>query len=234
MWLVQRQLHRHIQGLVFLLTRNDQLAALTHFLLLLPGILLHELSHWIAARLLGVRAGPISIGPERKRGRQMRFGSVQIGRTDAVRESLIGLAPLLSGTALVLLLARWGFGLLSEAGIRPGEWPARLMACLQAEDAWLWVYLIFAISNAMLPSASDRRAWRTFGFYLGLVLAVAFALIGIPSGSEAWLGWGLRLLSYLAYAFTLTAVIDVAVLAVVLLLEGLVGRISGRQIRYGE
>jgi len=232
MWLVQRQLHRHIQGLVLLLTGDDNLAALAHFILLFPGIVVHEMSHWAAAKLLGVRVGPISIGPRRKRGRQMRFGSVQIARADPVRESLIGLAPLLSGTALVLLLARWGFGLLPDTSVKPAQWPAALVACLRAADAWLWVYLIFAVSNAMLPSASDRRAWRTFALYLALVFVVAYLLVGIPRGSEVWLGWGLRLLSYLPYAFTLTGAIDLAAVAVVFLLECLAGRVTGRRVDY--
>jgi hypothetical protein len=233
MWLVQLALHQHLQGLVLLLTESDDLATLSHFLLLSPGIVAHELSHWLAATVLGVRVGPISIGPQRKRGKQMRFGSVQIARTDAVRESLIGLAPLISGTALVLLIARWAFGLLPAASPNPTQWPGTLLSCLQAPDAWLWLYLIFAVANAMLPSVSDRRAWSTFVLYLALIAVVAYATVGIPSGSEVWLGWGLRLLSYLAYAFTLTTFVDMGVVSLVLLVEWLVGRLTGRRVEYG-
>ena len=232
LWAVQRALHSHIQGLVLLLTANENLAALIHFLLLLPGIVVHELSHWLAARLLGVRTGPISIGPERKRGKQMRYGSVQIGRADPLRESLIGLAPLISGTGLVLLIARWAFGLLPMANLALTEWPARLLACLRIPDAWLWVYLIFAISNAMMPSASDRRPFRIFALYLALVLVAAYILVGVPRGSEVWLVWGLRLLAYLAYAFTLTGILDLAVLILVLALEWAAGHLTGRHVQY--
>ncbi len=230
--LVQRALHRHIQGVVLLLTGNANLAALVHFLVLLPGVIVHELSHWLAAKLLGVRVGPISIGPERKRGKQMRFGSVQIGRADPVRESLIGLAPLIVGTALVLLVAQWAFGLVPTESLTLAEWPRRLLACLRAPDAWLWVYLIFAIANAMMPSAADRLRWRTLALYLGLMLIAAYFLIGFPRGSAVWLLRGLRLLSYLAYAFTLTGTIDVVALAVLLSLEWLVGRLTGRHVEY--
>jgi len=74
LWALQRQMHRHIQGLVllFLLTGDGNAAALAHFLLLLPGIVVHELSHWLAAKLLGVRVGAVSVKPERKRGRELR------------------------------------------------------------------------------------------------------------------------------------------------------------------
>jgi len=232
LWLVQRQLHRHIQGLVLLLTASGDLAALAHFLLLLPGIVVHELSHWLAARLLGVRVGPISIGPERKRGAQIRFGSVQIARADPVRESLIGMAPFISGTVLVLLMARWGFGLLPSATLTIREWPARLLACVRAPDAWVWVYLIFAISNAMMPSASDRRPWGLFALYLALLLGAGYLLVGIPKGSVQVLGWGLHMLSYLAYAFILTVVIDVVALTLILLLEWTTSALTGRHIEY--
>lgn len=232
LWVLQRQLHSHIQGLVLLLSGSDNAATLAHFLLLLPGVVVHELSHWLAARLLGVRVGAISIGPERRRGRAMRFGSVQIARADPVRESLIGLAPLLSGTAVVLVLARWAFGLLPSSAPDLSGWPARLLACLHAPDAWLWLYLVFAVANTMLPSASDRRPWRTFALYLALVLAVAYALVGIPRMAGPWLAWGLRLVSYLAYAFSLTAIVDLAALVPLLLLEWAAGRLTGRRIRY--
>lgn len=234
LWLVQRQVHSHIEGLVLVVTASSDAAALAHFLLLLPGVVVHEGSHWLAARLLGVRVSPISIGPQRKRGRQMRFGSVQIARADPLRESLIGLAPLIGGTALVLLIARWGFGLLPTLSADLDAWPSRLWACLRAPDAWLWVYLVFAISNAMLPSASDRRPWRTLAVYLALVLAVAYALLGLPPIWGAWLTRGLHLLSYLAFAFSLTALLDVAVLLPLLLIEWLASRLTGRRVQYGN
>ena len=134
MWLLQRLLHSRIQGVVLLLTGSEQAAVVALFLLLLPGIAIHELSHWLAARLLGVRTGPISIGLERKRGRQIRFGSVQVGRADPFRESLIGLAPLLAGTGLVLLLARFGLRLQPDARLPVADWPGRLLGSLRAAD----------------------------------------------------------------------------------------------------
>ncbi|HOG46800.1 MAG TPA: hypothetical protein PLB78_09165, partial [Anaerolineae bacterium] len=131
-------------------------------------------------------------------------------------------------------LARWGFGLLPTTQFDPVAWPARIVTCLRAPDAWLWVYLIFAIANAMLPSASDRRPWRTFALYLALVLAMAYALVGIPRVPQAWLALGLRLLSYLAYAFSLTVAIDVAVVLPLLLIEWVAGRLTGRRVQYRD
>jgi hypothetical protein len=231
-WLLQRWLHQHIHGLVLLLSGNDNLAIVVHFALLMPGVVVHEAAHWVMARLLGVKVSSFSVGPQRVRGGQLRLGSVQIRRADPVRESLIGLAPLLVGTTLVLLLARWGFGLLPDEKLALADWPRRIWTCVRAPDAWLWVYLIFTVSNAMMPSASDRRPLRVLLLYLVLVLAIAYLLVGIPRNTGVWLAWGLRLLAYLAYAFTLTAAIDVAVLAPLLLLEWIAGRLTGRRVEY--
>lgn len=232
MWLAQRLLHSHIQGVVLLLTGSEQAAVVALFLLLLPGIAIHELSHWLAARLLGVRTGPISIGLERKRGRQIRFGSVQVGRADPFRESLIGLAPLLVGTTLVLLVAQFGLRLQPDASLPVVAWPRRLLGSLRAVDAWLWVYLLFAIANAMMPSASDRRAWRLLGVYLVLVLVIVHLLVGLPRIAADGLHQGARVLSYLAFAFSLTVVLDVASLAILLCLEYVIGHLTGRRLTY--
>lgn len=232
MWLAQRALQRHLQGMVLLLGGGEQAAVLALFVLLFPGIVLHELSHWLVARLLGVRTGPISIGLERKRGGLVCFGSVQIGRADAVRESLIGLAPLLVGTCLVLLVAHLGLGLRPDPSLPLSAWPARLLDSLAAPDAWLWVYLLFALANAMLPSVSDRRAWGTVALYLALMLALAYLLVGIPRISADWLRRGTDLLTYLAFAFSLTTLLDGVVLLVLLLLQFIVGRLTGRRLYY--
>ncbi|MGQ9682951.1 MAG: hypothetical protein ACUVX9_10470 [Anaerolineae bacterium] len=232
MWLAQRLLHSRIQGVVLLLTGSEQAAVVALFLLLLPGIAIHELSHWLAARLLRVRTGPISIGLERKRGRQIRFGSVQVGRADPFRESLIGLAPLLAGTGLVLLFARFGLRLQPDATLPVSDWPGRLLGSVNAADAWLWIYLLFAVANAMVPSASDRRAWQLLGVYLLVVLLIVHLLVGLPRIAADGLHQGARVLSYLAFAFSLTALLDVAVLALLLPLEFVIGHLTGRRLTY--
>ncbi|MEE8389241.1 MAG: M50 family metallopeptidase, partial [Anaerolineae bacterium] len=63
--LVERWIHRHLQGVMLLLTGDSEIAVMLYALPLLPGIILHELSHAFAALLLGVRVGRISIRPKR-------------------------------------------------------------------------------------------------------------------------------------------------------------------------
>src|SRR5512136_2718400 len=90
---VKRWLSRHLQGVGLLFFGNHEGATALHYIVLLPGVILHELSHWLAAKLMGVRTAGISLMPQVKRGGTVRLGAVKVGKSDPLRESLIGLAP---------------------------------------------------------------------------------------------------------------------------------------------
>src|SRR5581483_4139219 len=111
MLFLQHWLQQHIQGFTFAVTGNPGCAVRALFLLLLPGVLLHELSHWVVANLLGVRTGRISIGLGKMRGKHFSLGSVTVERSDPLRESLIGLAPFISGLLAIWALMGFGFDL---------------------------------------------------------------------------------------------------------------------------
>jgi hypothetical protein len=217
---------------------------LLYFVLLLPGILIHELSHWLVANLLGVRTGEISLWPSRRPGNQTRMGSVRVARTDPFRASLIGVAPLISGSIAILIIGQLilGLGGLGEV-LRNGEWGpvwesllthpfTAVQDKLRAPDFWLWLYLIFAVSNAMLPSETDREPWRPVLLFMGLV-ALLFYLTGwVRQIPEVVATASLIGLSYLAYAFSLTVVVDAIFIAVIFVLEELVSRLTKKRVEY--
>ena len=68
-----------------------------------PGVALHELSHALMARLLGVQTANLTMVPRRQADGHVRLGSVQVERVDVIRGSLIGLAPLLVGSLVDLV-----------------------------------------------------------------------------------------------------------------------------------
>lgn len=236
LFLMKRWINRHVQGLGLLLLGDNDRAMLLYFVLLLPGILIHELSHWLAANLLGVRTGKISFGPSRRRGNQMRLGSVTVARTDPFRASLIGLAPLITGSLAILIIGQLilGLGDLGEV-LLSGEWGAvwkSFLVHLRAPDFWLWLYLIFAISNAMLPSETDREPWRSVLLFMGLV-ALFFCLTGwVRQVPEVLANASLTGLSYLAYAFSLTIVVDAIFIIVIAIFEALASRLTGKRVEY--
>jgi hypothetical protein len=231
-----RWFSNHVRGLVLLLSGSPTASVYVFFFLLFPGTLTHELSHLLVAKLLGVRTGRLYLGPKVQPDGMIQFGAVEYRRPDVFRESLIGLAPLVTGSALVLLVAARCLGLDLQALLDLPQLPTRLWQATQAPDAWLWLYLIMAISNAMIPSAADRRAWRTLLIVGGILLAALLALLfltdtasQVPRLIPGWLVTGM---AYLAFAFTLTLALDVPIGALVWLLEAALGALVKRRIVY--
>ncbi len=103
--LAKRLITRNLQELSIRWVGDPDVALVLYFVIVLPGVVVHELSHWLMAKILGVRVGKLSIGPVRKaRSRRVTLGSVRVAAVDPLRASLIGLAPLLGGTAIILLI----------------------------------------------------------------------------------------------------------------------------------
>ena len=232
---VQRWVHKHLHGIAYLLTGHDDMALLLYALPLLPGVALHELSHAVMATLLGVKSANLSIVPRRQPDGHVRLGSVQVERVDAVRSSLIGLAPLLAGSVAILLIIRFAFDVstLGDA-VRVGDIGALLASLggvLRAPDAWLWLYLLFSIANAMMPSPSDRETWPAVIIFIVLVLVLAVVL-GLNSAVEdvgVLAGAGMR---WLAAAFTVTLIVDAPFVVFIWLAEQTSGRVMGRRVEY--
>src|SRR3972149_1644635 len=98
---VQRKLHRESQAVFLLLTRHKEISLALFSLLFFPGVLLHEMSHYITARLLGVKTGRFSLLPTPLPDGRLRLGFVEAESVDFVRDALIGAAPLLTGGLFV-------------------------------------------------------------------------------------------------------------------------------------
>ena len=184
--LTQRWIHAHLHGVSLLLTGRPDWALYVYALVLLPGVILHEVSHFLAARMMGVRTGGISVMPRRQPDGTLQLGYVEYYRgrmLDPMRESLIGGAPLITGTLAIWLIANRVFGVTNlTAAVQTGDVSAVAGAMSQfvAAPAFLvWLYFLFAIGNAMLPSKSDRHAWPAFLLFLmGLTMLIAFATRG--------------------------------------------------------
>lgn len=242
---MQRWIHRHLRGVALLMTGNASAALWIYALVLLPGVFLHELSHWVTANLLGVRTGRFSVMP-----RQQADGSIQLGYVEfykdrdvgAVKEALIGSAPLVFGIGGILLIGFLVFGVGEiTAVVQLGNIDALLLLIRDIflqPDFWLWLYLIFAISNAMMPSASDRQAWPAFFGIMTLflfLLSGLFYLFGATGILMATLaGPVATMFSYLALVFSMTIIVNLLFMLIIAVLEYLVGRVRGMHVVYGQ
>ncbi|MFC1975416.1 hypothetical protein ACFLXQ_03340 [Chloroflexota bacterium] len=237
MYPLKRWISSHVQGVAFLLTGSRLAAMWVFWVLFLPGTFLHELSHWLTAKLLGVKTSRFSLWPKKRRG-QLQMGAVQVEVADPFRHSLIGLAPLIFGSLAVLLIGQ-GRLQLGEIGIalNSGDleviWPA-IVKIMTMPDIWLWLYLIFAISNAMLPSASDREAWWSVLLYLGLALFLAIGLGLNPALSPELQTLGLTIIAQLLYAFLITIFVDIFFIVVIIFIETFFAWVLGRQVQYNR
>jgi hypothetical protein len=228
----QRWLTRHVQILGLYWVHDPDVALYLYFALVLPGVVIHEMSHWLAALLLGVPASLPSIGPKRHKGQRrgrIVLGSVQTAKVDPLRSSLIGLAPLLGGSALVFIIGR---SVLGVEELRQAQDLAAFLAglgdLLHVPDFWLWLYLIFALSNAMLPSEVDIQPLRPVLIFIGLVTAVVLIVVGLPNIPAVIVEEVNAFAGYLASAFGLTLAVDALFILVVGLLELLTRWLQGR------
>jgi len=226
---VTRWFSQQVASLAMLLTGNQSATLYIHFLIFLPGTLLHELSHWSVARLLGVRTGRLELGPKVGRDGLVQMGAVTYQRADAARESLVGLAPLVAGSIVVLLLTYKHFGLVLPAVLGLGDVWRLLGDTVHAPDAWIWLYLLLSVSNTMLPSTSDRRSWRTMGLYILLIVGVLYFAGVITEVPETVVAWLLQRALELAFAFGLTVLFDLIVGSILWAVTALLGVLLGRR-----
>ena len=183
---LQRLLHREIQTVFLILTRNQTFTVGLFSLLFFPGVLLHELSHFLVARLLGVRTGRFSLIPQVTADGRIILGYVETARADVVRDSLIGAAPLIAGGLFLAFVSAPQLELytlleFAQTGRFDFFWQA-LAVIPQVNDFPLWFYLTFAVSSTMLPSSADRHAWTPLAVWVGALLALI-----IIAGAGPWM-----------------------------------------------
>ncbi len=216
-----------IQQVVYNFTGSIDYAVVAYFLLLLPGIVVHEAAHWVTAWVLGLKPGKFTIWPKR-RGRMVGLGSVTALRGGPLRDSLVGMAPLIAGTILVAGMASaWFGGAELEQNLAGGSlarWFEALAAAFRRPDSALWAYGIFVIANGMMPSAPDREPLKPLLVYIALAALVYF-LLGLPLDAfGSLLDAGAAPLSHINSALVVTLLLDVGVLAVLLLLGAVTSR----------
>ncbi len=229
---LQRWLHQHIQGLTFVVTGDPGCAVRFLFILLLPGIILHEGSHWVVANLLGVRTGKVSFGVARARGKQFSLGSVTVDRTDSLRESLIGAAPFFVGLGAILLIAGYGFDLWPNSGLSLNQMIDRVLSTANDPLTWLDLYLIFAVSTAMIPSESDREPWGGVLAVFGVIGVLAIVLGWLPRIPAGVFTWTQQLLQGLTFAFGVSVVVNLTVAFILWIVEWTIASVTRRRVKY--
>ncbi len=222
-----RQISLHIQFPFYSLTRSQNSATLAIFLLFLPGVLIHESAHWTMARLLGLKTGKFRVWPKRQ-GKYIGLGSVSVESRDPIRDSLVGVAPLLVGTVLVTVIGNIVFNTPQVSSyLSDGNWLGAVIAFqreLNRPSGLLWAYLLFTIANAMMPSASDREPMMPVLAYMALAI-IAYIILGLPlQGAAAALQQLAPTLANFSSALIFVIVLDIVILAILYLIRLIISR----------
>jgi hypothetical protein len=231
---LQRILQREIQSIFLLITRQPDISTALFSLLFLPGVLLHETSHFLMAKVLGVRTGRFSIIPRKIEGGRIRLGYVETAQTDHFRDGLIGAAPLIAGGLFVAFAGILRLGLDTIwVTIIQGQLSGinqAIKSIVVTPDFWIWFYLVFTVSSTMMPSASDRRAWTSLIFTI-LGLLVLILLIGIGPWLLTNFGKAfLTALNAITLVFGITVLIHIVLLPPTWLIRKIISRIVGLQV----
>lgn len=229
--ILQRLLHREIQAIILILTRNPGVTMGIFSILFLPGVFLHELSHFLLAKILRVRTGKFSIFPQSLPDGRLQLGYVETARSDVVRDSLIGAAPLIVGTLFVAYVAIYHLQMRVLWDVfRNGQFNLFWMgvrALPRVKDFYLWFYLAFAVSSTMMPSESDRHAWLELLISIGVLIVIALIV-----GAGPWILANIaprlsNFLSSVAVIFGLSAFVHIMLILPTALIHKLLARATG-------
>jgi hypothetical protein len=229
--LLQRLLHREIQAVFLILTRDARLTMGVFSLIFLPGVFLHELSHFLVAKILRVPTGRFSILPQPLPDGRLQLGYVETAKSDVVRDSLIGAAPLILGTLFVAYVAiyRLDLRVLWDV-LRNGQLNLFWMGVNTlpgVKDFYLWFYLTFAVSSTMMPSQSDRHGWLELVISVSVLFSIALLI-----GAGPWMLNNVaplvsNFLSSVALIFGLSSVLHVVLVLPTALAHKLLARATG-------
>jgi hypothetical protein len=207
--LLSKHLINSIFQLVYYMSKSREVAA--HFLafIFLPGTIIHELSHVISAGVLMVQTGEIEFIPEVHEG-GIKLGTAEIGKTDPIRRSLIGIAPVLAGLSIII----GGLYLFSSNLIAGNDYSFWIYSAI--------FYALFVVGNTMFSSKKDLEGVIGVGFALASILAVLY-FIGL-SEFFIWISNFIEVNSAYIYKANIFLFAPIAVNLIIVLLTKLVAR----------
>jgi hypothetical protein len=221
--LLGRWVTRLVQELAWALFADERAVHLLVYIMFLPGIIIHELSHWTMAWLLGMNPRGLSLWPK-IRGKHVEMGSVKVTSGGVVRDSLTGMAPLLAGSVVVFLISHFVFDTSSlllaweDGGVALSM--SQFGDAFSVPNAWVWIYIVFAVSNAMVPSVADRQPLLSLLAYSAVVVLALYVIgwmpqVTVPSQVSSTIAGLLANVSTgITFAIALDLIIAVPLLAI--------------------
>ena len=206
--LTKKRMTSDLSHLVHRLGGSQHSVIIVWSTIFLPGTLIHEISHFLVAALTGARTGKIEIFPEYledkldEKSTHVALGSVQTQKLNPIQGFLVGIAPFISGMALLIWLA------------------SLLQTSFTARDVWLLLlegYLFFTVANSFFPSWSDIKQALPFVIISLVVTLLAWYFgfqIFLNSNSYIW-----TILNSLWQAIGISVLINLSLIGVLFILN---------------
>lgn len=164
LFILSKKLVNSLARVFYRLTKNHRTVVHILAIIFLPGTIIHELAHLLFAGIMLVPVGELNVIPEILSTGQpssgweeksVKLGSVQIGKTDPFRRTLVGVAPVFLGMILI-------FSIFLFVKIAVSPW----------WQIFLGLYFLFQIGNTMFSSKKDIE-----GSILFVILTVTLTVI---------------------------------------------------------
>jgi len=171
LFILSTTLSKTLSQTFYTLFRSEKVTVMLLALLFFPGVVVHEVSHWLMAQILFVPTGRVEFMPH-LRGNELKLGSVEVAKTDPIRRVLIGVAPFLVGMVIILtFLFLYPVLPIVPEDIKP----------------FIVGYLIFEIGNTMFSSRKDLEGTVELVLTFGILCSIAY-LLGLRIPGE-WISF---------------------------------------------
>lgn len=161
LYLLSKGVTQNLSFLMHRALRSRKLSIYAIAFFLFPGTLIHELAHFLTAHLLFVPTRDMEFMPK-LRGEEVKLGSVKIAKTDIFRRTLIGIAPLIVGLAIIFFTVWY---VISIGKTQDVLYVGVVMLC------------IFLVGNTMFPSRKDLEGiWPLFISLVLFLLVLIFMI----------------------------------------------------------
>ncbi len=230
---MRRWLQQHVFKVGWLVTKNIRTTTILFYTLFLPGVILYEFIYWMMAGILNIRAERALSWPDAQQVAELRLNFIKLGRNvGAFRLAIINLAPFLVGTLVIwwaafnVLQIDQAWAILEAEGLRGvGDALTRLFS---APDIYLWVYILFAVGNTMMPRWSELKGARI----LLIIAGLAFATLLVLGVADDFISNGLldpfnNALNYISTVFVTVIIVNCLMTAALGTIEALIERITG-------
>jgi hypothetical protein len=202
LFILSRSLTRTLSIFFYHISKSRHFTITAIAILFFPGTVIHELAHALFAGLLGVHVGEMEFLPKVD-NEHVKLGSVQVAHSDPIRRFLIGAAPFIFGTAILL-------GLLF------------FFVQNKLYDNYLFVllvgYAVFEIGNTMFSSKKDMEgALELFVTIIVVVIVLYFLGVRLPSFNPNSI-FGQPLINDMFFRGSLFLLVPLAIDTIVLLL----------------